>query len=601
MKKLVCAFMILVGTLLQGAEPVRKPLAFYLRNLPQERVGGCSDAQIKAQLRRDGFIVIDVDCSAFPRTSPQLEEALVLFHKNSQEIYRSYETSAEVVDVSNIFYVPEGYTVTRNIPVWNILRHGAEGSARWVMDTWNSHIVSKYGMSEVSSPEQMTNPDGSPLDWNLYMDIVHPSGRACRKVPLLLNFASISPRMSSFRPDRPLERVYRSIFPLGFLTTGYAFAIYDHCYNPLARGESWKHFKQYTLDDYNALAASSAAVRYLRSHADEYNLDGKVGVMGISKASNSAVRVADRDNADGREFLMTGDASERKPQPWMGAESHVDMAYAAAGIGAERSFMYIDSLSCPLVTSAGLTDEYRQWDVYPDVVRHMEAVDHIHLALWMEDMGHTYPCMGEDFATGESRYVLFKRFFDSRLKPSSSADVLYVLPKEGCTHVDVFGRSRTLLPDALLPGGPSAYMRTFKMGRWASSYCGVVVRLATGEEKYAVFKDFERFGSDVLASDDIFYKDMLPELDTLSPITVRFMEEYAFEEVRKRVKITAVEDGASVDGEWTSSMRGTCFTFVPARQLEAGKEYRIEVPVNIRSLSGKSPSVRLSRSFLVFP
>ena len=93
-----------------------------------ERVGGFSDSQIMNQLSKDGFIVIDVDCSDFPRTSPQLEDALVHFHMKCSEVYSRYEDSTQTVDVTNIFYVPEGYTVTRNIPVWNIQEHGAEGS-----------------------------------------------------------------------------------------------------------------------------------------------------------------------------------------------------------------------------------------------------------------------------------------------------------------------------------------------------------------------------------------------------------------------------------------------------------------------------------------
>ena len=598
MKSALCILVMFAGMLLNAAEPVKVPVAFYLKNLPQERAGSCSDSQIRAQLEKDGFIVIDVDCSVLPKTSPHLEESLVSFHQNCKDIYKRYEDSARTVDVNNIFYVPEGYTVTRNIPVWNILEHGAQGSADWVMNTWNSHIVSRYGMDEVTAPEQMTNPDGSPLDWTLYMDIVHPSGQSSKKVPLLLVYGSASPRMSSFRPQAAPGRLYRNIFPLGFLTSGYAFAIYDHCYNPLAKGDSWKHFKQYTLDDYNVLASSTAAVRYLRAHHKDYNLDGKIGVMGISKASASAMRVAGGSNAEGCEFLRFPGQVEDKQQPWKGVDSQVDVAYVAAGVGAERSFLYIDGNSCPMITSAGLTDEYQQWDVYPDVARYMQAAGHVHLSFWMDDLGHTFPCLGRDYATGEDRYVLFKRFFDSCLKPSRNADVLYILPKDGCQQVDEYGRSRTLLPDNMLPKAPSRYMDAFKMWNWASAYCGVVMRMSTGEDIYVAFSRFPYTGCDVLQSDDVFVHEA-PELSAMSPIMVRFMEPYSLEEVSRNIIVASVDDGASVPGVWTSSMNDTCFSFAPACPMQKGGVYRIIVPDTMRSMSGKRPSVKMIREFCV--
>ena len=233
-KHILFVYLLIFRVLLCGAEPVKKPLAFYLKNLPIERVGEYSDAKIKAGLLSDGFIVIDVD-------------------------------------LTRVFYVPQGYTVTCDIPVWNTLEHGASGSSEWVMDTWNSYIVPRFGVDEVSVPDQMHNRDGSPLDWNLYMDIIHPSGKASKRVPLLMIFGSITPRMASFRPDRSLDRVYRSIFPLGFLTSGYAVAVTDHGYNPLV--SSWGHFTQYTLDDFNANASSSAFIRYVRAH--QYQVHGQ--------------------------------------------------------------------------------------------------------------------------------------------------------------------------------------------------------------------------------------------------------------------------------------------------------------------------------------
>ena len=81
------------------------------------------------------------------------------FHAKSESLLQAYETEDCQIDLTSVYYVPEGYMVARNIPVWNILEHGAEGSADWVMETWNDPIVKRFGMPPVTTPEQMTNFD----------------------------------------------------------------------------------------------------------------------------------------------------------------------------------------------------------------------------------------------------------------------------------------------------------------------------------------------------------------------------------------------------------------------------------------------------------
>ena len=544
--KRVITSLLLFFVLVCNAEPVKKPLVFYLKNLPQERIGEYTDSKIKSDLEAEGFIVIDLDCSTFPKTSPQLENALVEFHIDCKDVYSSYENALQAVDVDNIHYVPEGYTIKKDIPVWNIKDHGADGSLEYIMKQWNNVIVSKHGVDPVTSPEQMTNPDGSPIDYDLYMDIVYPSGNASAKVPLLINHGSNSPKWKSFAPGQSAEKMYRCMFPIGFLTTGYAFANIDHCYVPMARGETWGYFDAYTLDDWNGLASNTAFIRYLRLHLADYNLNGKIGSMGISKASYGAMRLSDPGNASGAEHFMFNSTPNTKPQPWAGGESHVDVVYTAAGQGTSRISKYVNDGCVPIITSAGVKDEYGQWAVYPKVVKHMNDIDHIHYPFWMQELGHTYPGMGEDFATGEDRYVVFKRFFDHFLKPSDAtkADVFCIFPKEDAESVDAFGRSRMLPPDNYLP--------EFMLG--------------------------------------------LP-VDT--PLTVRFLEAFTVEAVSAAVKVTCVGDGSVIEGEWQPSMKNTNFSFTPSAPLEKGKAYRITVPTSLTSVSGAHPSAEVVRDFTV--
>ena len=207
---------------------------------------------------------------------------------------------------------------------------------------------------------------------------------------------------------------------------------------------------------------------------------------------------------------------------------------------------YFNSGCVPVLTSAGFSDQYNQWNAYPPVVKHLNDIDHIHYPFWMQDLGHTYPGLGIDVATGESRYVVFKRFFDHFLKPSDAtkADVFLIYPKEGASSVNAMGMSRVLPSENYLP--------QYMLG-----------------------------------------------LQAMAPLTVRFLEEFTVEAVSDAVMVTASGDGTSVEGEWKASMKNTSFSFTPFEPMEKGKTYRITVPVTLRSVSGACPSVEVVREFTV--
>ena len=540
MRKLLVVFLF-VSAIICNAGPVEKPVALYLKNLPVERIGEWTDAQIKADLESKGFIFIEHDCSSYPKDPEGLRLALTESYSGFASELAKYETADVIADQKAIFCVPEGYIVTTDIPIWNIATHGAEGSLDLILRRWNETIVKDYGVDPVTSVEQMYGKDGKPVDLNLYIDIVHPSGKASKNVPLLLNFSSSDRRMSTFRPENG-----RNGIPLGFLTTGYAFASADHCYNPLAKAHVYKYYDWYSLEDWNGLKSAQAYIRYLRTHLNDYNLNGKIGVMGISKASYSSMRVADPQNASGSEHFLFNSTPNTKPQPWPEGESHVDVSYTAAGFGTTRIAKYFNSGCVPVLTSAGKTDQYGQWDLYPTAVKHLYDIDHIHFPFWMEELGHTIPALGTDFMTGEARYIIFKKFFDRYLKPSAqtNADVFYILPKADAAAVDAFGNSRMLPFDNFLP------------------------------------------------------ENMLG-LPVTSPLTVRFLEEFTIDAVAASVKVSCVEDGSIVEGEWTSSMKNTCFHFVPSAPMVKGKTYKINVPTTITSASGLHPSVETIREFSV--
>ena len=95
------------------------------------------------------------------------------------------------------------------------------------------------------------------------------------------------------------------------------------------------------------------------------------------------------------------------------------------------------------------------------------------------------------------------------------------------------------------------------------------------------------------------FPDSLPPLEARSPITVRFFAEYSLDQIRDNVVVSEDGSGNVVDGVWTSSMKGTCFSFSPDQALKEGESYRIIVPTTICSVSGESPSATVTRVFVV--
>lgn len=523
-----------------------KPVVFYLQNLPHERLGTDSDATIIDSLESQNFLVVTVDCSEFPRESPALEERLIAFHKTTPTLLATYADASSEPDLDNIYYVPEGYMLKPNIPIWNIIDHGADGSIERILSTWNKEIVEKHGVDPVENYQEMYDKQGNPIDYNMYMDLIYPSGTSSVQVPLVLNFTSNSPRQKPFNPSNSDEVVYRSIFPLGFLITGYAWANVDHCYNPLAKTEVWSYFDRYSLEDWNGLALARAYIRYLNMHQANYNLNGKYGTMGLSKASYSSMRISNTQNADEREHFLFNGVENTKEQPWLGYPSTVEVAYAAAGNGTRRANQYVNEFTVPMITSAGSKDQYNQWDVYPEVVRKFQDEDKIHLALWMEELGHTYPGMGVDVATGENRYVLFKRFFDHYLK-SKNTDPLHVFsiyPKEDANEVDTKGYSRILVHDGVLP--------TAMLG--VSAY---------------------------------------------APISVRFLSEVDILEIENHVQVIHKASQTLISGEWRASMESTNFEFILTDNLEENETYQIKISSSLKNTKHQFVDSEVIREFTV--
>lgn len=533
-----------------------RPLAVYLQDIPVERIGTDSDDTIRQKLLDDGLLVVNLDCSALPADPQKLTEILAAFHKDlpqtmaalipEKDIRLSLDDRNPFVHTSEVFYLPAGYTLTRSVPYWNIEKHGAPGSLERIVSVHNNQLPQRYREKHkpVDSVYDIRNDKGEPLDFNLYLDIIHPSGAQSEGVPLVVNFASQSLRMHSFRPSNTTRVVY----PIGFLLNGFAWAIVDHNYIPLSRHQNFRHFSPYGLDDQNVVASASASIRHLRANQERYNLNGRIGAMGHSKASESVTRLLDPnhqnpDNPAAREhrrFPNQESTQSAEPQPWAGFSSELNAGFASMGNGIRR-FEYVTPETHPVMTAVGRFDKFKQWDVFPPFIAAARKNDVNYVDLWMEELAHEYPS-GVDTPSGIARHALVQTFFEQHLMPEAPLEILWIYPHPGATDIGRDGQLRFLPADDELP------------------------------------------------------KDM-KGISPFTPITVRFVRSVDAEQAKQKLSVRELASGKPVQGTWSSSLQDSQFHFAPSSPLAAATDYEVVAEAGIADRNGKTTQQAVRSQF----
>jgi len=221
---------------------------------------------------------------------------------------------------------------------------------------------------------------------------------------------------------------------------GYAYAIIDHCYNPVAL--DYGHFKGgYSLDNFNGLKAYTAAVRFLRTHANAYHIDPRyIGGWGHSKGSYAITRLSDPKHAEGNtehQQLEGEPNGSPEHQPWPGHSSRITAGYQSMGNGTRRSAQYVTEDYAPTLVACGELDHFNHWLDWPQALNAYESVDANHVGLGMLGLGHELP-YGRDEKLGVDRYQLVMDFFDRYLKVEEKLGpvVLFTTPRDQETDVD---------------------------------------------------------------------------------------------------------------------------------------------------------------------
>lgn len=443
-----------ISTYYSGVPNESTPVIMYVINTNTERIGTESDTSIVSDLIKDGYIVVVVDYkNNQAATSPDLDWSLQQIRTQIDE-NSAYLNGAPHLK-KRVYILPAGYRIERNIIYWNIKDNGGESCLQYIVDVWNGTFTTKKGNSTIkysdgstkkvkdivaASVEDCVKPDGTPIDLNLYMDIMYPS-MPKNTAPVMCLSSSAETSIESWTdPRRP--------HLTGYLFGGYAGVIYDHMYTPMARDDHYGYFDdgnggpQFTLVNLIGIKAHTAAMRCIRYLSDRYpekykfTLD-KFGSYGHSKGSQTYALAAPEPEKTPEDRTYKN-IEVNMPQPWLTYESNgekipsnIQMVYTSNGGGAS----YAQPNMAPVFVSAGEADGTGVSKFVTNVVNVSRAYDTPCMYLTMPGVGHTIIYGHSDKYDIDMYKALFD-FTDYYLKDANSV-CEYITPLNGTKDVGV--------------------------------------------------------------------------------------------------------------------------------------------------------------------
>lgn len=387
---------------------IGSPVMVYVKNHGHERIGTEPDSSILMDYLKEHYIVITLDFDHDERAvSPDFDRDLhglftAIYEQGEESLFEGVNLTPRIF---RCFFVPAGCRLATDLVFWELDKHGANGTLDLIMERYNKKIAGVvYGKEKVSSPGEMTDRQGRPFQYKLAMDIVYPS-MSDRKVPLVVLASTQVTRHPNVAPG-----TYRPHM-MGFLMRGYAYAIIDHCYDPLRR-HFWFNPGDFSLTRWNGLASNTAAIRYLKANAEKFNIDERyIGAMGHSKGEYAVARLSDPDHINqGEQRKIEGfPEGSPEPQPFQGYSSRITVGYQSPASWPQ----YVSENDVPTIAAHGGKDGFGR--KYSEVFDRMEELDLNHVSLYMKELGHEFP-YGIDDELGIDRYRLVHDFFDRYLR-----------------------------------------------------------------------------------------------------------------------------------------------------------------------------------------
>lgn len=430
------------------------PVAVYAMNF--EGADECTDEQNIDRINDlldGGFNVAVVDFSAWSGYT-QAELDWVLQYIRVKESGYLGKVS---YDSSDITVVAEGYAVARNIVYFNYNDNAPEGILDSITKIYNKdtgfrtdHTIPE-GYETATDAYHCVRKDTSPIDFNLYVNIIYPVYR--RGADVVMVASSSESNMEVVQKDaRPMD--------VSALTRGYAVAVYDHPYVPMARSDHYGHFGSYSHMGNTGNKSHAAAVRCVRYYADLFGY-GKENYasMGISKMAQNGVLTApepeaipewnsysDYKDVNGNAFTredMYGDQPFLAYEDGTPIDSSVSVAYHAMGDGSKYYYNWVSEGVAPTILGCGLFDEYNAWGYWEELQRVYEELGVEYYAYSMYNLGHDFPYGICDFY-GYDRWSVFYDIISYYLEGDREARIAYASVYNGKVVGDVTVSDREL-------------------------------------------------------------------------------------------------------------------------------------------------------------
>ena len=340
----------------------------------------------------------------------------------------------------------DGYRLASDILFYDLTGNAPKGAKESTVSAWNSSgFESRYNTvrnnqikngntslpayQKMTSYEELYKSDLTPIDSRMWLDVFYPS-RPTAEASVLC-WASSSQTKSSNHSDNS-ERPH----DIECMTRGYAFAIYEHCYYPMARDDHYGYFNPYGIQHAVGIHTHAAAIRCIRyySYLYGYGTDN-YGGFGHSKSAligslanphpellpeaqdfNSYSYYRNEEYGD-QPYLVYKDSDEVIP-------SNLQFCYSSMGLGVERHAANHNASTAPMFTASGISDEYMQWEFWAEQLNTFNQSGSNYMALSFLDKGHEY-VYGTNALYGFDELVMAFDYIDYFLKDGISPRVAY--------------------------------------------------------------------------------------------------------------------------------------------------------------------------------
>ena len=595
----------------------------YTVNTGVERIGTHTNKSIIQSMLDRGYVVIVLDY-----LNPKNADSLALgtsgsrFAKEVQagkHFDKTTDIGKTVFAQSGTYYerylVTSGYDITIDNVFWEIDKHSTEGTLDKIVENWNSDFKTalpnkivkwvredgtrkttvsvdgtapewfsdaagkapdangQYTKVKYTVAETITDcvdPDGSPLEMNLYTTVTYPTSPKT-KVPVIAK-ASSNGDLTTTHISSDNPHYY------DFVYQGYAVSAYDYLWVPMGQDQSFGYYDgsqgntgdhmNYGLMMYNDKLVNTAAIRFLRylsvSGGDTFNFNlDTIGVLGISK---------------GGWFKFLGEKVVQSP---LANGSYATLEEKEEAINAALSAFMSDryysehhgetryQVSSGAIEGDVYTGEYtieagakQPWLTYPDGNEIISGAQAIYAANGSQQ---------DDITEGHMPTFEISCLYDTfNAAYGSTNDVINV-----CKTLDI----------------PIFYFDAPLAHTWAWG-----PDLVYGIDTYQALMNF--FGYYVKGDAvTVLYTEPKTderEVSVTDKITIKFMGTVTKDAVES---ITVSSPSGTVSGSWTASSGNTEWTFTPDL-LEGSTTYTVTIPADFKGDNGREIGAAYTTTFV---